>query len=57
MRTVSTQKLFTTGDMQITDQTFDVAINGRGFLQVTQPNGDIAYTRNGELHLDGEGRW
>jgi flagellar basal-body rod protein FlgG len=33
-----------------------VAINGRGFLQVTQPNGDIAYTRNGELHLDGEGR-
>jgi len=56
VRTVSTQKLFTTGDMQITDESFDVAINGRGFLQVTMPNGDIAYTRNGELHLDGENR-
>lgn len=56
VRTVSTQKLFTTGDMQITDQPFDLAINGRGFLQVTMPNGDIAYTRNGELHLDGENR-
>jgi flagellar basal-body rod protein FlgG len=56
VRTVSTQKLFHTGDMQITDQTFDVAINGRGFLQVTMPNGEIGYTRNGELHLDGENR-
>ncbi|MBA4500907.1 flagellar basal-body rod protein FlgG [Marinobacterium marinum] len=56
VRTVGTQKLFHTGDMQITDQPFDVAINGRGFLQVMQPNGDIAYTRNGELHIDGENR-
>ncbi len=56
VRTVGTQKLFHTGDMQITDQAFDLAINGRGFLQVLQPNGDIAYTRNGELHIDGENR-
>jgi flagellar basal-body rod protein FlgG len=56
VRTVATQKMFHTGDMQITDQPFDVAINGRGFLQVTMPNGDIGYTRNGELHLDGENR-
>ncbi len=56
VRTVSTQKLFHTGDMQITDQPFDLAINGRGFLQVQQPNGDIAYTRNGELHIDGDNR-
>jgi len=56
VRTVSTQKLFHTGDMQITDQPFDVAIMGRGFLQVAMPNGDIGYTRNGELHLDGENR-
>jgi flagellar basal-body rod protein FlgG len=56
VRTVATQKMFHTGDMQITDQPFDVAINGRGFLQVTMPNGDIGYTRNGELNLDGENR-
>lgn len=56
VRTVGTQKQFHTGDMQITDQPFDLAINGRGFLQVMQPNGEIAYTRNGELHIDGENR-
>lgn len=54
VRTVSTQKQFFTGDLQITDQPFDLAINGKGFLQVLQPNGDIAYTRNGQLHLNGE---
>lgn len=56
VRTVGTQKLFFNGDMQITDQPFDLAINGRGFLQVQMPNGEIGYTRNGELHLDGENR-
>ena len=45
VRTVGTQKLFSTGDLEITDEAFDVAINGRGFLQVTLPNGDLAYTR------------
>ncbi len=56
VRTVSTQKNFNEGDLQITDQTFDVAINGKGFFQVVQPNGEIAYTRNGQFHLDGENR-
>nr|WP_067287977.1 flagellar basal-body rod protein FlgG [Marinobacterium profundum] len=54
VRTVGTQKLFATGDLQITDEPFDVAINGRGFLQVVQPSGEIAYTRNGQLHLNGD---
>ncbi|WP_415892514.1 flagellar basal-body rod protein FlgG [Neptuniibacter sp. PT8_73] len=54
VRTVGTQKIFQTGDIQITDEAFDVAINGRGFLQVNLPNGDIAYTRNGQLHLNAD---
>lgn len=54
VRTVGTQKLFHTGELQITDQAFDVAINGRGFLQVSMPNGDIGYTRNGQLHLNAD---
>lgn len=54
VRTVGTQKIFATGDIQITDEAFDVAINGRGFLQVNLPNGDIAYTRNGQLHLNAD---
>lgn len=56
VRTVSTQKLFSTGRIDITDEAFDVSINGRGFFQVTQPNGDIAYSRNGQFHLDGNNR-
>lgn len=56
VRTVSTQKMFDTGDLQITDRTFDIAINGRGFFQVIQPNGDTAYTRNGQFHLNGDGQ-
>ncbi len=51
VKTVGTQKMHQNGDLEITDQPFDVAINGRGFFQVTQPNGDIGYTRNGQFHL------
>lgn len=55
VRVVSTQKQFTAGSLQITDQALDVAIDGRGFLQVLQPDGTIAYTRNGQLQINGQG--
>lgn len=54
VKVVGTQKLFSTGDLEITDQTFDVAINGRGFFQVTLPSGEIGYTRNGQFHLNAD---
>ena len=54
VRTAGTQKLFSTGSLEITDEPFDVAINGRGFLQVTLPNGETAYTRNGQLQLNAD---
>ncbi len=53
VRVVGTQKQFTGGEVQITDQPFDVAINGNGFFQVTLPTGEIGYTRNGQFHLNG----
>ncbi|KEA64326.1 Flagellar basal-body rod protein FlgG [Marinobacterium lacunae] len=56
VRVVGTQKLFTEGQLEVTDQAFDVGISGSGFFQIQQPNGDIAYTRNGEFHLDSESR-
>ncbi|VUD56475.1 Flagellar basal-body rod protein FlgG [Thalassocella blandensis] len=55
VRVVGTQKEFTTGSIQITDQALDVAIDGRGFLQIQQTDGTIAYTRAGQLHLNGDG--
>lgn len=55
-RVVATQKQFTQGNLQVTEQPLDVAINGRGFLQVLQADGTIAYTRNGQLQLSAEGQ-
>lgn len=55
VRVVSTQKQFTSGSLEITHQSLDMAINGRGFFEILQPDGSIAYTRNGEFHLNSNG--
>jgi flagellar basal-body rod protein FlgG len=55
-RVVATQKQFSQGNLQVTEQPLDLAINGRGFLQVLQADGTIAYTRNGQLQLNSEGQ-
>ena len=55
VRVVSTQKEFTEGNLEITDQALDVAIIGRGFLSLQQPDGTESYTRNGELQINSEG--
>jgi flagellar basal-body rod protein FlgG len=56
VRTVATEKLHTQGNVQQTENSLDVAINGRGFLQILMPNGDINYTRDGSLKLDSTGQ-
>lgn len=52
---VGTQKVFTNGSIQTTNQPLDVAISGSGFLQVRRPNGEPAYTRAGQLQVDANG--
>jgi flagellar basal-body rod protein FlgG len=44
------------GNLQATDNAFDLAIQGRGYFQVLLPNGDIAYTRDGAFQLNGSGQ-
>ena len=39
----------------ITRRELDVALDGPGFIQVTRPNGDTAYTRNGSLAKNAQG--
>lgn len=56
VRPVATQKIYTQGSYQQTGNPLDVVIEGQGFLQVTLPDGSIAYTRDGALKKDGEGR-
>jgi len=55
-RLVATQKIFMQGDFQHTQNELDMAIEGQGFFQITQANGNIAYTRAGNFKIDGEGR-
>lgn len=46
---------FTQGNISVTGNELDVAINGNGFFELTQPNGSAAYTRAGMFKLDREG--
>ncbi|HGL4260771.1 flagellar basal-body rod protein FlgG [Burkholderia dolosa] len=55
-RIAGTQKVFTNGALQETSQKFDVAIVGNGFLQVEMPNGEVGYTRAGQLRVNDQGR-
>lgn len=54
-RVVGTQKLFGTGDTLTTNQQLDLAIEGQGFFQVEEPNGETAYTRDGQFMRNAEG--
>ena len=55
VRIVATEKLFTQGSVQKTENALDVAINGRGFFQVQTPDGDSAYTRDGNFQISDQG--
>src|SRR3990167_734584 len=52
VRPEAIQKIFSQGDYQQTKNELDVAIEGDGFFQILQPNGEIAYTRDGSFKLD-----
>lgn len=56
VRVVGNEKLFTQGSVTQTGNSLDVAIQGRGFLQVSMPDGTVAYTRDGSLHTDSNGQ-
>ncbi|WP_416886133.1 flagellar basal-body rod protein FlgG [Marinospirillum sp.] len=56
VRVVATQRQFTEGSLEVTNQPLDIAINGRGFFRLQMPDGEVSYTRNGQFHLDADGR-
>lgn len=55
-RPAAVQKIFVQGEYQFTQNELDLAIEGDGFFQVLQPNGETGYSRGGSFKLDGEGR-
>ena len=54
-RVAATQRVFTQGALQTTDNPTDIGIQGEGFFRVTLPDGTTAYTRNGAFKLDANG--
>jgi len=56
VRVVSTSRMFGQGTILQTGNQLDVAIEGNGFIAIQQSDGTTAYTRNGALRTDGDGR-
>lgn len=56
VRIVATEKIFTQGSVIATQRSLDIAINGRGFLQILKPDGELAYTRDGSLQQNDQGQ-
>jgi len=44
------------GNLEATDNTLDLAIQGKGFFQVLLPDGTTAYSRDGTFQLNGTGQ-
>jgi flagellar basal-body rod protein FlgG len=56
VRAVAAERLFTQGNLQQTNNTKDVAIQGMGFFQVMTPEGTLAYTRDGSFQTGNQGQ-
>ena len=56
VRIVATEKTHTQGSLVTTKNALDLAIQGEGFFQIAQPDGTIAYTRDGSFKLSATGQ-
>ena len=55
-RPISTERIYTQGSLQKTENPLDMAINGPGFFQIQMPDGTLAYTRDGAFQKDNTGQ-
>jgi flagellar basal-body rod protein FlgG len=56
VKTAAVYRITTQGNLTTTSNPLDVAIQGRGFFQILQPDGTIAYTRAGSFQLSPTGQ-
>ena len=56
VRVVSTEKLFSQGNIIQSENPLNAAIQGRGFFQVLMPDGTLGYTRDGSFQMDAQGQ-
>src|SRR5277367_5593709 len=55
VKIVATEKDYTQGSVNQTNAPLDMSVTGRGFFQITLPDGTISYTRDGTFSLDNQG--
>lgn len=55
VRTAAVYRISEQGNLQQTENRFDLAIRGNGYFQIQMPSGEIAYTRDGTFALSPEG--
>ena len=56
VRVVATEKSYIQGNLDNTGNSFDLAVQGRGFFQVLRPDGTLAYTRDGSFQVNAQGQ-
>jgi flagellar basal-body rod protein FlgG len=56
VKTSAIYRIAEQGDLQQTENRFDLAIRGNGYFQVQLPSGETAYTRDGTFGLSPEGQ-
>lgn len=51
----ATRKIHSQGAPQMTNNPYDLMVNGEGFMGVISPNGELKYTRDGSFNVDAQG--
>ncbi|BCX18694.1 MAG: flagellar basal-body rod protein FlgG [Geminicoccaceae bacterium] len=55
VKTAAVYRIHDQGNLVVTENRFDLAIQGEGFFMVETPEGEIAYTRSGNFQLSPQG--
>jgi flagellar basal-body rod protein FlgG len=56
VKTGSVYRITEQGNLQSTGNTYDLAIQGKGFFRIRMPDGDDAYTRSGAFAISPDGQ-
>jgi len=55
VRAIGVQKIHTQGNAMVTNNQLDIMINGKGFFQALDQNGNLLYTRDGSFQVNQNG--
>ncbi len=55
VKAIGVQKIHTQGNLMVTDNQLDVAVEGKGFFQALDQNGNLMYTRDGSFQMNQNG--